>query len=126
MSRVASGWIPNRTARDNGHDSDANEEEDEESHQRLANQMETGTANGSLAAVGAQRESYEQRQAWGIELATGQARQEPKWPNSVAHEMPKLTAQAFIEAYKTFPIATGLGWGTVYARMRWPNYHSEL
>ena len=69
-----------------------------------------------MSLMGALAEADEQRLAWGKHWSTGKHRPEPQWPDTVAHQVPDMAIQQFVEACMSFPNCTWLCWGNLHPR----------
>lgn len=116
MSRVATGWIPNRSG---GNDEDPEEYEDgdiDDVEHIPATPTPPPMPGTPMSPMGSQREATEQRRVWGIEWDVGVPRQAPQWPLVMRHQLPKLIADMCIKACQTFPDGTRLGWDSIHPK----------
>ena len=72
--------------------------------------MEPSASGAPIAPMGSQREADEQREACGIQWATGQPREKPQWLAVVAAQITDFTIQAFMAVGMSCPCGTELGW----------------
>lgn len=116
MTKVATGWIPSRSAQETRvGDIDEDTWDDTELLEQ-SGQETVVISNSPASPMGSQAEADEQRMGCGAQWAVNRPRTEPEWPAVVASQIPELTVQMFCQACMTYPVGTGLGWDQVHPR----------
>ena len=59
-------------------------------------------------------------------LGVGAQREQLHWPDDMGEELPKMVAEELLEACRTFPTETGLGWDHWHPRVIERLSHSTL
>ena len=111
FSRTVKGWTP--TAKSTGVTPDIDQEDELEDLDGIStddlnairfNQASTGTP------ATAQQEADDEAQAWGKIWGEGTRTEELKWPSDMGDDLPAILVEELLEAARTFPVETGLGW----------------
>ena len=59
----------------------------------------------------AQQEADDEAEAWSMHWGAGTQSEQLQWPDDMGEDLPQIVAEELLEACRTFPAETGLGWG---------------
>ena len=65
----------------------------------------------------AQQEADDEADAWGELWGAGTEAEELQWPDDLGDELPRLVVEELMDACRTFPSDTGLGWDQWHPRI---------
>ena len=81
-------------------------------------------ASGTHANAG--QEADDEAEAWSKHWGAGAQSEQLRWPDDMGEELPKMVAEELLEACRTFPTETDLGWGQWHPRVIERLSHSTL
>ena len=65
----------------------------------------------------AQQEADDQTDSWGMRWGAGTQVERLQWPDDMGEALPEMIADELLEACRTFPTETGLGWDQWHPRV---------
>lgn len=74
----------------------------------------------------AQQEADDEAEAWSKHWGEGIQGQQLQWPDDMGDDLPTIMAEELLEACRTFPTETGLGWDQWHPRVIERLSHSTL
>ena len=117
FSRGTQGWVPTKPSSKQVQPIDVNDELDDVDGLSMdeLNSLKSEQAEGNPPAS-AQQQADDEAAAWNKQWGSETKAAPVKWPADMGEELPRILREELIEAAKTFPKHTGLGWDRLHPK----------